>query len=285
MIASTLTAADYRYLSELVETHSGICVEDGKQYLFEARLASVVRQHGHANINQLVNQLRASVTGAIHREAVEAMTTQETSFFRDGHPFEALRKVILPELIARRSQARRLTIWSAASSTGQEPYSLAILLREHFPSLAHWDVKIIATDLCESVLGRARTGRYNRAEAARGLSAPLLARYFQEDADGFLLREEVRRTVEFRQFNLASPWGSLPEFDLILLRNVLIYFGPAAKRRVLEKTRGYLKPDGYLLLGAAETTLHVDEAYEVVHLERSSFYRIAPPRPLNRAAR
>lgn len=273
-----MTADDFRYLRELVESHAGIFVEPGKNYLFESRLGNVARLHGYLTIARLVQQLRASAPVALHREVVEAMTTQETSFFRDGHPFEALRKVVLPELIARRAAVRRLTIWSAAASTGQEPYSVAMLLREHFPSLAGWDVKIIATDLCESVLARAREGRFNRAEVARGLSAPLLAKYFHEDVHGFRLRDDVRRSVEFRPFNLAGTWGKLPACDLILLRNVLIYFGPATKRRVLEKTREQLQPDSYLLLGAAETTLHVDAAYEVRHLERSSFYQVATPR-------
>ena len=273
-----MTADDFRYLRELVESHAGIFVEPGKNYLFESRLGNVARKHGYATIARLVQHLRASPNGPLHREAVESMTTQETSFFRDGHPFEALRKVVLPELLARRAAVRRLTIWSAAASTGQEPYSVALLLREHFPGLAGWDVKIIATDLCEAVLERAREGSFNRAEAARGLPAPLLAKYFHEDAHGFRIRDDVRRSVEFRQFNLAGTWGNLPEFDLILLRNVLIYFGQTTKRRVLEKTRGHLKPDSYLLLGAAETTLHIDEAYEVRHLERSSFYQIAGPR-------
>ena len=150
-----MTADDFRYLRELVESHAGIFVEPGKNYLFESRLGNVARLHGYLTIARLVQQLRASAPVALHREVVEAMTTQETSFFRDGHPFEALRKVVLPELIARRAAVRRLTIWSAAASTGQEPYSVAMLLREHFPSLAGWDVKIIATDLCESVLARA----------------------------------------------------------------------------------------------------------------------------------
>ena len=271
-----MTADDFRYLRELVERLSGICIEDGREYLFEARLAALARQHGFASLSELVEHLRATKTpGSVHRAAVEALATQETSFFRDGHPYEALRKVVLPELLARRAATRRLHIWSAAASTGQEPFSLAILLREHFPQLSNWDVKIIATDLSESALERARAGNFNRAEAARGLTPALLAKYFREDAAGVQVREEVRRAVEFRSFNLIGSWSELPQFDLILLRNVLIYFGPNTKRAVLEKTRAQLKPDGYLLLGAAETTLHVDGTYEVVHLEKSSFYRHA----------
>ena len=274
-----MTPDDFRYLRQLVEKLSGICIEDGREYLFEARLAAVARDNGFATLSQLVEHLRATnAPGGVHRAAVEALATQETSFFRDGHPYEALRKVVLPELIARRAATRRLHLWSAAASTGQEPFSLAILLREHFPQLVNWEVKIIATDLSETALARARAGSFNRAEAARGLTASLLAKYFHADEDGVRARDEIRRAVEFRVFNLIGSWAELPQFDLILLRNVLIYFGPGMKRSVLEKTRAQLKPDGYLMLGAAETTLHLDGTYEVMHLEKSSFYRHAKRR-------
>ncbi len=273
-----MTADDIRYLRQLVESHTGIVVEHGKEYLFEARLGAVAQQHGYESIAKLVQHLRATTVGRLHRQTAEAIATQETSFFRDGHPYEALRKHIVPDLIERRADSRRLCAWCAAASTGQEPYSLAILLREHFPQLAGWDVKIIATDLSEAALARAREGRFNRAEAARGMPPPLLAKYFHEDSHGFRVRDDVRRLVDFRQFNLVGSWASLPEFDLVLLRNVLIYFSIEMKRRVLEKAREHLKADGYLLLGAAETTLHVDEAYEVVHTEKSAFYRLAKRR-------
>lgn len=273
-----MTADELKYLRELVEAGAGLSREQAKDYLFESRLGAVARLHGQAGVGPLVQQLRSSALGPLHREVVEAMTTQETSFFRDSHPYEALRKVVLPDLIQRRAASRTLNIWCAASSTGQEPYSLAILLREHFKQLLTWDVKILATDLSEAALARARAGIFNRAEIARGLPPALLAKYFTENArQDFQLREDVRRCIEFRSFNLVGSWGRLPEFDLILLRNVLIYFSLETKRRVLLRTRDCLKADGYLLLGSAETTLHVDEAFDMVHVERTSFYRPASP--------
>ena len=272
-----MTADEFQSFATLLEKHAGIVLEPGKEYLVEARLAGLVREGGFASVGALLQNLRATPLGRAHWQAIEALTTNETSFFRDEHPFTALRDVILPELIARRASTRSLNIWCAAASTGQEPYSLAMLLRDRFPQLLNWNLSFVATDLSEAVLARAREGRFNATEIGRGLPAEFRQRYFTPDGDGLRVRDEIRRMVAFRPMNLIGPWPGLPELDLVLLRNVLIYFGADAKRAILQKIHRHLRPDGCLLLGAAESTLHLDESYEVVHLERTAYYRARRP--------
>jgi len=202
------------------------------------------------------------------------MVTTETSFFRDHHPFEALKRSILPELIERRAGERRLIIWCAAASTGQEPYSIALLLREHFPQLYGWNVEILATDLSAEVLERAKAGRYNQIEANRGLSAPLLVRYFRQHGTSWELCEDVRRQVTFREMNLAKPWPPMPPMDLILMRNVMIYFDVDTKREILARAARTLRTDGYLLLGGAETTYNLSSAFERVEQGKAGFFQL-----------
>lgn len=272
---------EFQFFTALLEKHAGIALEPGKEYLVEARLTAVARNNQFASVSALLQQLRQTPVGGLHWQAIEALTTNETSFFRDEHPFNALRDVILPELLARRASARSLNIWCAAASTGQEPYSLAMLLHDRFPQLLGWNLSFLATDLSESVLARAREGRFNAAEIGRGLPAQFRQRYFTPDGDGLRVRDEIRRMVAFRAMNLIGPWPNMPELDLVLLRNVLIYFNVETKRTILQKTQRHLRPDGCLLLGAAESTLHLEESYEVVHLERTAYYRTrrAPANP------
>ena len=270
----TLSAAEFNYVRRLVLEQSAIVLEDDKGYLVESRLLPLARREGFASLDQFVGRLQSEHFNGLHRQVVEAMTTNETSFFRDFHPFEALRKSVLPDLIAKRTLTRELAIWCAACSTGQEPYSLAMLLREHFPSLATWKVRITATDLSTEILARAREGRYSQLEVNRGLPAPFLVKYFQKQGCDWYLRDDVRRTVEYQTLNLASPWPFLYPADIIMLRNVLIYFGMETKKEILAKVRKVLKPDGYLFLGGAETTFNLDEAFERVQFERATYYRI-----------
>jgi chemotaxis protein methyltransferase CheR len=270
-----LSPADFEYLSALVREGSAIVLEEQKAYLFEARLAPLARREGFDSLEALVRHLRGARADGLHRKVVESMTTNETSFFRDVHPFEALRQAVLPELLRRRAAERRLRVWCAACATGQEPYSVALLLREHFPELAGWDVRVLATDLSEEVLGRARLGRYSQAEVNRGLPARLLVKYFAKEGLEWQLREEVRRQVEFRQLNLAGPWTGVPQ-DVVLLRNVLIYFDVADKRQVLARVRRVLRPDGALFLGGAETTLNLDGDFERAPFARACWYRVRP---------
>lgn len=271
-----MTEADFNYVKELAARHAGIVLEPGKEYFVESRLGPLARSVGYGTLAEFIAQLRHAPVGTLHLQAVEALSTQETSFFRDFHPFEVLRQTLLPDLLRKRAAARELCIWCAAAATGQEPYSLAMLLREHFPQLAGWRVQLLATDLSEATLGRARAGAYTQLEANRGLGAALLVKYFRQDGAQWLIKEEVRRMVEFRPLNLIGSWPSLPPMDLVLMRNVLIYFNTATRQDILRRLRQVLRQDGYLLLGSAETTLHLDGSYELVQHERVTCYRPVP---------
>jgi chemotaxis protein methyltransferase CheR len=268
-----MTAHDFEYVCRLVRDRSAVVLEAGKEYLVEARLGPLAGEFGHGSVTELVGRLRAGGDGGLTTRVVEAMVTNETLFFRDGQPFETLRKTVLPGLIARRAAERRLDVWCAASSTGQEPYSLALLLREHFPELSGWRVNVLATDLSSEVLGRARAGRYTQLEVNRGLPAALLVKYFRQHGREWELAEDVRRMVEFRELNLAGPWPGLPRMDLVFLRNVMIYFDVETKKAILGRVLRVLRPDGYLLLGTAETTHGLSDSFRRVEALKGGFYQ------------
>jgi chemotaxis protein methyltransferase CheR len=270
-----MTPDDFDYICRLVRDRSAITLEPGKEYLVETRLLPVVRELELGSISLLVARHRAAQDPGLTTRIIEAMVTTETSFFRDVHPFEGLKSTVLPDLIARRRDERRLHIWSAACSTGQEPYSMAILIREHFPELARWDVQILATDLSGEVLARARTGIYNQIEVNRGMPAQLLVKYFKQHGTSWQLDEEVRKRVQFREMNLVQPWPALPRMDIIFLRNVMIYFDVETKKSILGRVARVLRPDGYLLLGGAETTMNLDDSFRRVPTTRSGYYQLA----------
>ena len=269
-----LNSADFEHIAKLVRDRSAIVLEAGKEYLVESRLLPVARGEGCTSVAELVTRLRSSSANGLQQKVVEAMTTNETSFFRDLHPFEALKKTLLPELMAKRGGARTLNLWCAAASSGQEPYTIALTLREHFPALATWTVRFIATDLSMEMVERSRTGRYSQLEVNRGMPAPLLVKYFQRHGVEWQLKEDLRKSVEFRQLNLVDAWTTLPAMDLIFMRNVLIYFDVPTKKAILAKVRRLLRPDGYLFLGAAETTLNLDDSFERMQLEKAGCYRL-----------
>ncbi len=268
-----IDAVDFNYVRKLVREQSAIVLDDHKGYLVEARLAPLVRQHGCASIKDLLRGLRDRQPNRLHRQVVEAMTTNETSFYRDRHPFEALKRHILPELIEKRAGTRALNIWCNACSSGQEPYSIAMLLREHFPNLVTWDVRLLATDLSIEILEKAKAGRFSKMEVNRGLPITLLIKYFENEGLEWRIRQMIRERVEFRPMNLIESWPHLSPMDIVFLRNVLIYFDVPTKRTILRQIRHVLKPDGYLFLGTAETTLNLDEAYERVVIEKAVCYR------------
>jgi chemotaxis protein methyltransferase CheR len=272
-----MTDQDFQVIRKLLFEKSAVVLDAGKEYLVETRLAPIVRERSLHSIGELITQMRQEGGNGLVRQIVEAMVTTESSFFRDHHPFEDLRKVVLPTLIQRRSDQRRLTIWCAASSTGQEPYSLALLIREHFPELAGWQISFLATDLSRQVLDRAREGRYRQIEVNRGLSAALLVKYFEQHGTEWQLKSAVRNMVEFQELNLAQAWPPLPRMDLVLIRNVMIYFDIDTKKSILDRVTRVLKPDGYLLLGGAETTLNLNDSYRRVEALKSGFYQLIQP--------
>ncbi len=270
-----ISDTDFRYIHDLVRQRSGIVLGSDKHYLVEARLAKLVESAKLESLSELVQRLRDR-EGPLQREVVELMVTNETYFFRDVVPFESLHQVVIPSLLEARQRTRRLNFWSAACSTGQEPYSIAMLLCEEFQRLSAWDIRIVASDISHQVLARAQAARYTAYEVHRGLQPQLLARYFAPAADGagdWALRDKVRTMVEFHQLNLLGGWPGLPTMDVIFLRNMLIYLDADEKRRLLGRMRQQLAPDGYLFLGGAETTLNLDDHFERVLIERAGCYR------------
>jgi chemotaxis protein methyltransferase CheR len=270
----SLSHNDFECIRALVLKRAAIVLEAGKEYLVESRLVPLARQEGFASLQELIAQLRAHPCDGLYSKVVEAMTTNETSFFRDTHPFEALKNIVLPDLLTRRAHERQLHLWCAASSSGQEPYTLAMLLREHFLTLASWTLRFIASDISHEMLARARAGRYSKLEVNRGLPATFLVKYFQKQGVEWQIKEELRRMIEFRYINLVETWPSLPPMDLILMRNVMIYFNVETKKAILGKVRRLLRPDGYLFLGGAETTMNLDNAFERVEFDKSGCYRL-----------
>jgi chemotaxis protein methyltransferase CheR len=259
-----ITSAEYDYVRDLVRDQSALTLELGKEYLLESRLDPLARTEGFPSYEHLVRRLRSGPVTDLHRKVVEAMTNNETTFFRGPRVFEMLAHSIIPALVAARSAERSLNIWCAGCSTGQEPYSVAMLLHEHQPSLSGWNIRIIGSDISRDVLARARAGRYNQTEINRGLPASKLVKYFSQDGPAWELAPEIRQMVEFREINLIHSWENLPAVHLMLMRNVLIYFDVPAKKAILRKAGQLLDPRGYLLLGGAETTTNLDDSFEPV---------------------
>lgn len=263
---------NFRYVRELLQREAAIVIETGKEYLVETRLATVATRHGFGSVNSLIEQMRASpaLHPRLHAETVDALTTNETLFFRDANPFDALREHIIPRFRAANPGAT-LNIWSAACSTGQEPYSIAMLLAEHFPDLP---ARIIGTDLSPTVIAKARAGLYQQIEVNRGLPAKLLVKYFTQVSAGWQLSDTIRKRVEFREMNLIRPWPVLPASHIVMLRNVMIYFEIEVRRQILRQMKKVLAPGGYLALGGAETTVTMDPSFTPVPVGRATFFQL-----------
>lgn len=263
----------------LVRRRSGLILTEDKDYLLHSRLLPVAREAGLGATEALIARVAVEPDGPLAQRCIEALATHETYFFRDGAPFEVMAQHLLPELAQARAQARSLRILSAACSSGQEPYSLAMLLRETGDRLAGWRLEIVATDLSEPVLARARTGRYSAFETARGLSAERRARWMRPDGDAWRVTPDIASLVRFERRNLLDGLDGLGRFDLILCRNVLIYFDRADKTTALQKLAAALTPDGRLMLGSAETVVGLDSPFAPVAGLRG-VYAAAPARTL-----
>ena len=270
-----LSRLEFEYVRSLVRQASSVVLDDSKTYLVISRLLPVARNNDFETVGAMISHLHSSPHGDLHSQAIEAILTTETSFFRDLHPFVALRDDVLPELIQKRSQTTKtLSIWSAGCSSGQEPHSIAMILRDRFANLGAWNLQLNASDLSNQMVERSRRGTYSQLEVNRGLPAPYLVRFFDQIGDQWVLRDDLRTMFRFFQQNLHEEWTSMPALDVILLRNVLIYFDVATRRKVLRQVRRLLRPDGYLLLGSAETTLNLDDLFERVRVGRAVFYQI-----------
>ena len=270
MTSATRSVDDFEFVRRLVHDQSSIAIEDGKEYLVEARLGPLARREGMDSVGALIGSLRAGESH-LTTAVVEAMTTNETSFFRDVHPFEALRTHVIPRILDA-NLGTALSMWSAAAATGQEAYSMALVVRQHFPQVPN--VTVLGTDLSQAVLDRARLGRFTQLEVNRGLPASVLVRYFEQDGLEWRLDESVRGMVTFRQANIAQSLAGIPRMDIVFLRNVLIYFDPETKRSVLGEVAKVLRPGGFLFLGGPETTYGIDPSYERVEVGRSVCYRL-----------
>jgi len=266
---------DFDFFRGYLRERSAIALEAGKEYLVETRLLPVARKEGLGSVDALLKKLRAEPHGTLQLSVVEALTTNETSFFRDWKPFEALRAKVIPEAMARRATERRLDVWSAACSTGQEAYSVAMLLREHFPALGTWDVTLHCTDLSQEMVLRTRAGRFSHLEVNRGLPAALLVKYFRQDGDEWVVGEDVRKKLLVSQLNLAGAWPALPQMDVVLLRNVLIYFEVPTRKAILEKVRRLMHAGSALFLGSAETTIGIHDGFKREESSGTSYFRIA----------
>ncbi|BAT59191.1 chemotaxis protein methyltransferase Cher2 [Variibacter gotjawalensis] len=267
-----ITQADFAYLRDFLHAHSGVVVSDRREYLLAARLLPLARREGLDGLSALVSALRREPHGVVGRDVVDAMTTGETSFFRDRTPFDDFRDRVLPELIAARSSTRTLRIWSAACSTGQEPYSLALMFRDMGRKLDGWTIEILATDLVARSLEYAKRGIYSQFEVQRGLPILHLLKYFTRAGEDWQIVPEIRRMVRFDQGNLLRDFSKLGTFDVVLCRNVMIYFDPLTKADVMQRLARVVRPDGALLLGGAETTIGLTQAF-AQHPASRSFFR------------
>jgi chemotaxis protein methyltransferase CheR len=278
-----VTPHDYDFIRRLVRERSGLVLSADKQYLVESRLLPVARKAAIVSLSDLVRRLKEPNTQALAVEVVEAMMTNESFFFRDKLPFEHFRETMIPALIAARASQRRIRIWCAAASTGQEPYSLAMCLKEMARQLAGWRIDILATDISNEVLEKAKAGIYSQFEVQRGLPIQLLVKYFTQVGETWQISPEIRAMVQFRSFNLLNDFGGLGMFDIVFCRNVLIYFDQPTKVGILDRMARTAERDGYLVLGAAETVVGLTDSFKPVP-ERRGLYspntgvRAAAPR-------
>jgi chemotaxis protein methyltransferase CheR len=266
-----MSPQSYTYLRDFINRESGIVLGDDKHYLLEARLMPMALKRRVYTLDDLCAQLKTDTEGSLRRQVVEAMTTNETFFFRETAQYDALRSTVLPEIVRERSPRRELSFWSAAASTGQEAYSLAMMLLEM--GLGNWNIRIVGTDLSTQVLQRASAGKYLQIEVNRGLPAALLVKYFTRAGLEWQLKDEVRRMVRFEGIDLRQGAGNLGRFDMVFCRNVLIYFDVGTKRKILSHIWDALTPGGYLLLGGSETTLNLDDRFRLINHGRASFYQ------------
>jgi len=266
-----VTPLDYDFLRRLLKERSGLDLSADKQYLVESRLIPLARRAGMPGIAELVAKIKGGAE-ALTTDVVEAMTTNETFFFRDKIPFDHLRETILPALVQARGSRRSLRIWCAASSTGQEPYSIAMCVKE-FGGLAGWRVEIVATDLSQEVLEKSKAALYSQFEVQRGLPIQLLVKHFVQVGELWQLNADIRAMVQHRQLNLLQDFSHLGTFDVIFCRNVLIYFDQDTKAGIFDRLSRMLEPDGVLLLGAAESVVGISDAFKP-YPERRGLYRL-----------
>ena len=266
-----MTPEDFALLAGILKERSGLSIDKEKTYLLESRLNPIARKHNLADLDALTKEVRQNKSEPLLREITEAMTTNESFFFRDAKPFETFEHAILPKLLEERAARKSLRIWSAACSTGQEAYSLAMILREMAPKLAGWRVEIIGTDISTEVLEKAKVGIYSQFEVQRGLPVQFLMKYFTQVNELWQIDAAIRAMVTYKEFNLLKDLKPLGSFDIIFCRNVLIYFDQPTKARVLDAMSGILAKDGCLFMGAAETVLGISDVFQPIPGQRGVY--------------
>ncbi len=266
-----MNTADFDFLAGLLKERSGLMLTPDKVYLLESRLTPLARKRGFDTLDTLVQKLKLRTDQSLVKDVTEAMTTNESFFFRDNTPFDLFKNHVLPAMEKARGARKKLRIWCAAASTGQEPYSLAILLKEQGFKFRDWNIEIIGTDICTQVLEKAKAGQYSQFEVQRGLPIQLLIKYFNQEGDVWQLSDDIRNMVKFRPFNLLDNLAGMGTFDVIYCRNVLIYFDQKTKGQVLDRMSKVLANDGTLFLGAAETVLGITDAFKPVKGQRGMY--------------
>jgi chemotaxis protein methyltransferase CheR len=262
---------DFDLICRILKERSGLTLAKDKAYLLESRLLPVARKWKFANFEELARVIRTKPDEALLRDVTEAMTTNESFFFRDIKPFDQFRDIVLPHMLKARAQTKSIRVWSAACSSGQEPYSLAMMLTEQAAKLQGWRIEIIATDLSTEILTRARDGMYSQFEVQRGLPIQLLVKYFQQQGDRWQINKQIRDMVQYRPFNLLAPMAPLGRFDVVYCRNVLIYFDQPTKSKVLDGIANQMADDGFLYLGGAETILGVTDRFQLIDGQRGIY--------------
>ncbi len=268
---SELSPRDFAFVADLLKSNSGLSLAPAKSYLLESRIMPLLRRYGLRTSSDFVTALRTDEKGVMLTELSEAMATYETYFFRDLKPFESLQHIALPQFRAARSAQKKLRIWCAAASTGQEPYSLAMLLEEQSHLWADWTIEILATDVSSLALARAKAGLYSQFEVQRGLPIRHLMKHFMQNGDQWEINSALKKRIRFQQYNLLHPMAQLGRFDIILCRNVLIYFDAQTKTQVLNRLAAQMPADGVLVMGSAETTLHYSDRFMLHPRDRTIF--------------
>lgn len=266
---------DFTFLIDMIKSRSGIVLSADKGYLVESRLVPVAQRNGLTTVEELVQKMRAVPNPALMEEVTEAMTTNESFFFRDKTPFEFLKDHIMPHFQKSRGSNKKLKFWCAAASTGQEPYSISMVLKEMSAQLPGWSFGILGTDISNEVLEKAKAGSYSQFEVQRGLPINLLVKYFKQTGETWMIDPAIRAMVEYKNFNLLESFSPLGKFDVIYMRNVLIYFDRETKKSILDRAAQQLAPDGFLVLGAAETVIGITEAFRPLKSHRGLYEHVA----------
>lgn len=279
-----MTVTDFEFICQILRERSGLVLTNDKAYLLESRLLPVARKWKLATFDDLVRVVRSKMDEAIIKDVVEAMTTNESFFFRDTKPFDQFKQLVLPAMLKGRGTSKTIRIWSAACSSGQEAYSLAMILSEMAAQLNGWRIEIVGTDLSTEILGRAKEGMYSQFEVQRGLPITLLVKYFAQVGDRWQVNAKIRSMVQYKEFNLLHDPSPLGRFDVVFCRNVLIYFDQQTKGRVLNSIAKLMPEDGFLFLGGAETVLGITDKFQMVPGQRGVYCVAGAQKPMAMAA-